>query len=78
MNPKQTDSTTTNSPRVRRFEMWVSIIGGIYLCSALAVVLFVPHKIRGDIFIPFLLILCGGLVYKQRRLNKIRQEEQKS
>ena len=56
--------------------MWVGIIGGIYLCSALAAVLFVPYNIRGDIFIPFLLILCGGLAYKHRQLIKIRQEEQ--
>jgi 4-hydroxybenzoate polyprenyltransferase len=56
--------------------MWVNIIGGIYILSAMAVVLFVPHQIRGDIFLPGFLILCGGIVYKNRRLSKIRREEQ--
>jgi NhaP-type Na+/H+ or K+/H+ antiporter len=70
------DSENTKSPRERRFEIWVGIIGGIYLLSALAVVLFVPHKIRGDIFIPFFLLLCTAIVYKNRRLAEIRQEEQ--
>ena len=67
---------TTKGPRERRFERWVNIIGGIYIFSALAVMLFVPYKIRGDIFVPWFLILCGILAYKNWRVRKIRQEEQ--
>ena len=67
---------TTKGPRERRFEMWVNIIGGIYVFSAMVVVLFVPHKIRGDIFLPWFLILSGGIAYKNRRLSKIRRDEQ--
>jgi hypothetical protein len=76
MKPEHVDSKNTKSPRERRFELWVNIIGGIYIFSAMAVVLFVPHQIRGDIFLPWFLILCSGIVYKNRRLSKIRQEDQ--
>ena len=76
MKTEHTDSKNRKNPRERRFEMWVNISGGIYILSAMAVVFFVPHKIRGDIFIPWFLILCGGIFYKNRRLSKIRQDEQ--
>jgi len=76
MKTEHVGSKNTKSPRERRFEMWVNVIGGIYIFSAMAVVLFVPHRIRGDIFLPWFLILCGGIAYKNRRLSKIRQEEQ--
>jgi hypothetical protein len=66
----------TRGPRERRFEMRVNIIGCIYLLSAMAVVIFVPHKIRGDVFLPWFLILCGGIVFRNRRLIKLRREEQ--
>ncbi len=66
----------TKGRRERRFERWVNIIGGIYVFAAVAVVLFVPYKIRGDIFVPWFLGLCGIIAYKNRRLRKIRQEEQ--
>jgi len=66
----------TKGPRERRFEMWINIIGGIYMLAALAVVIFVPHRIRGDICLPWFLILCGIVAYKNQRVRKIRQEEQ--
>ena len=67
---------TIKGPRERRFERWVNIVGGIYLFSAMAIVLLVPYKIRGGIFFPSLLILCGLIAYKNRRVREIRQEEQ--
>ena len=76
MNTKHVDPKNAISPRGRRFEIWADIIGGIYLVAALAVVLFIPHQIRGNIFLPWFLILLSGAIYKNRQLNKIRQEEQ--
>ena len=63
-------------PRERRFEMWMNIIGGIYIISGIAVVIFGPDKIRRDIFVPWFLILCGILSYKTWRVRQIRQVEQ--
>ena len=63
-------------PRERRFEMRVNSTGVIYILSTMAVLIFAPHRIRGDIFIPWFLILCAGMIFKNRRLSKIRQEEQ--
>ena len=76
MKTERTDCKNTRGPRERRFEMWANIIGGIYIFSALAVILWVPYKIRGDIFLPYALILVGGIAYSNRRLSQIRQEEQ--
>lgn len=76
MKTEPVDSKNTKRPRGRRFEMWANIIGGLYLVAALVVVLFIPHQIRGDIFLPWFLILLSGAIYKNRQLNKIREEEQ--
>jgi len=76
MKTEHIDVKTTKGPRERRFEMWVNIIGVVYIFSAMPVLLFVPYKIRGAIFVPWFLILCGGIAYKNRRVSKIRREEQ--
>lgn len=76
MKTERTGCKNPMGPRERRFEMWANIIGGIYICSSVAVVFLIPHKLRGDIFIPYFLILCGGIAHRNRRRNAIRREEQ--
>ncbi len=75
MNTEHIGSRKAIGARERRFVIWASIVCCIYVCSFLTVLLLFPQTSTG-IFVPYAIILAGGIAYWNRRQSAIRREEQ--
>lgn len=65
----------TSGPRERRFAIRCAIVAWIALAIMLGGLLFLPNPYRWLVWVPYSVLLPVGILYGNKRLSGIRQEE---
>lgn len=65
----------TAGPRSKRFLIRVSIIAWIFVALFLTVLLLMPADYKVFAWIPYAIILALGIIYINKRLNKLTVED---